>query len=93
MSERKGRGHGIRHGPEGDLRAAVCHPQGDPVEPIRSYLAKANDRMGGLRAGWIMGPPDIIRRATTVMDLLQVNDPYPMVTFIEAAFDHGLARN
>ncbi|MCK7495249.1 MAG: hypothetical protein MZW92_32265 [Comamonadaceae bacterium] len=26
------------------------HPQGDPIEPIRAYLARANDALGGLRA-------------------------------------------
>lgn len=30
------------------------HPQGDPVEPIRAYLARANDALGGLRAGQVV---------------------------------------
>lgn len=30
------------------------HPQGDPVEPIRAYLARANDALGGLRAGHVV---------------------------------------
>jgi len=30
------------------------HPQGDPIEPIRAYLARANDRLGGLRAGHVV---------------------------------------
>lgn len=30
------------------------HPQGDPIEPIRRYLAKSNDRLGGLRAGQVV---------------------------------------
>ncbi|HEX4885283.1 MAG TPA: fumarylacetoacetate hydrolase family protein [Casimicrobiaceae bacterium] len=30
------------------------HPQGDPIEPIRRYLAHANDRLGGLRAGHVV---------------------------------------
>ncbi|MDH5285158.1 MAG: hypothetical protein OEX23_00820 [Betaproteobacteria bacterium] len=30
------------------------HPHGDPVEPIRRYLAAANDRLGGLRAGQVV---------------------------------------
>lgn len=32
----------------------VGHPHGDPIEPIRRYLAKSNDRLGGLRAGQIV---------------------------------------
>jgi 2-keto-4-pentenoate hydratase len=30
------------------------HPQGDPIEPIRAYLARANDALGGLRAGQVV---------------------------------------
>lgn len=30
------------------------HPQGDPIEPIRRYLAQSNDRLGGLAAGQIV---------------------------------------
>jgi 2-keto-4-pentenoate hydratase len=30
------------------------HPQGDPLEPIRAYLARANDALGGLRAGQVV---------------------------------------
>jgi 2-keto-4-pentenoate hydratase len=30
------------------------HPQGDPIEPIRAYLAHANDALGGLRAGQLV---------------------------------------
>lgn len=30
------------------------HPQGDPIEPIRAYLARANDHLGGLRAGHVV---------------------------------------
>jgi 2-keto-4-pentenoate hydratase len=30
------------------------HPQGDPIEPIRRYLAQSNDRLGGLRAGHVV---------------------------------------
>jgi 2-keto-4-pentenoate hydratase len=30
------------------------HPQGDPIEPIRAYLAHANDALGGLRAGHVI---------------------------------------
>lgn len=32
----------------------VGHPLRDPIEPIRRYLAKSNDRLGGLRAGQIV---------------------------------------
>lgn len=32
----------------------VGHPHRDPIEPIRRYLAKSNDRLGGLRAGQIV---------------------------------------
>jgi len=30
------------------------HPQGDPIEPIRAYLSRANDALGGLRAGQVV---------------------------------------
>jgi 2-keto-4-pentenoate hydratase len=30
------------------------HPQNDPIEPIRRYLAGANDRLGGLKAGHVV---------------------------------------
>lgn len=30
------------------------HPQGDPIAPIRAYLARSNDRLGGLRAGHVV---------------------------------------
>ena len=30
------------------------HPQGDPIEPIRRYLARSNDRLGGLQAGHVV---------------------------------------
>jgi 2-keto-4-pentenoate hydratase len=30
------------------------HPQGDPLEPVRAYLARANDALGGLRAGHVV---------------------------------------
>lgn len=47
------------------------HPQGDPIEPIRAYLAKANDRLGGLRAGQIvttgsLNKPVRVERAANV---------------------------
>jgi 2-keto-4-pentenoate hydratase len=30
------------------------HPQGDPIEPIRAWLARADDALGGLRAGHVV---------------------------------------
>ena len=30
------------------------HPQGDPIEPIRAWLARADDTLGGLRAGHVV---------------------------------------
>jgi len=30
------------------------HPQGDPIEPIRAWLAGADDTLGGLRAGHVV---------------------------------------
>lgn len=30
------------------------HPQGDPIEPIRAWLARADDTLGGLRAGQVV---------------------------------------
>jgi aspartate/methionine/tyrosine aminotransferase len=65
-------------------RPETIYAPGAPVV-VSSSLTKVYG-MGGLRAGWVFGAPDLIRNATHVMDLLQVNDPYPMVPFIEAAF-------
>lgn len=47
------------------------HPQNDPIEPIRAYLARANDRLGGLRAGHVvttgsLNKPVRVERATNV---------------------------
>lgn len=36
------------------------HPQGDPIEPIRAYLAHANDALGGLRAGQLVTTGSLI---------------------------------
>lgn len=36
------------------VHEGVGHPHRDPIEPIRRYLAKSNDRLGGLRAGQIV---------------------------------------
>jgi 2-keto-4-pentenoate hydratase len=30
------------------------HPQGDPIEPIRAWLARGDDTLGGLRAGHVV---------------------------------------
>jgi len=30
------------------------HPQGDPIEPIRAWLARTDDTLGGLRAGQVV---------------------------------------
>jgi len=30
------------------------HPQGDPIEPIRAWLARADDTLGGMRAGQVV---------------------------------------
>jgi 2-keto-4-pentenoate hydratase len=30
------------------------HPQGDPIEPIRAWLARGDDTLGGLRAGQVV---------------------------------------
>src|SRR5512140_1632860 len=68
-------------------RPATIYEPGSPVV-VTSSLTKVYG-MGGLRAGWIMASPDIVAKATAVMNLLQVNDPYAMVPIIEAAFDHA----
>ena len=36
------------------------HPQGDPIEPIRAWLAHANDALGGLRAGQVVTTGSLI---------------------------------
>ncbi|MDZ4803957.1 MAG: pyridoxal phosphate-dependent aminotransferase [Candidatus Eisenbacteria bacterium] len=52
---------------------------------IASSLTKVYG-LGGLRAGWLIGPPDILARAARVVDLLHVNDPAPMLPFVLAGF-------
>lgn len=58
---------------------------GAPVV-VASSLTKVYG-MGGLRAGWLLGASDLLTRASRVVNLLHVNDPYPVLPFIEAAWD------
>lgn len=60
---------------------------GAPVVVVSS-LTKVYG-MGGLRAGWIFAAPETIDRAAGIVDLLHVNDPYPLIPFIEGAFDRA----
>jgi aspartate/methionine/tyrosine aminotransferase len=52
---------------------------------IASSLTKVYG-LGGLRAGWMIGPPELLQRAARVVDLLHVNDPTPMIAFCDAGF-------
>ncbi len=63
----------------------TAYRPGAPVV-VASSLTKVYG-MGGLRAGWLLGPPDVLERAARVVDLLHVIDPTPMTAYIEAAFD------
>lgn len=58
---------------------------GAPVV-VTSSLTKVYG-LGGLRAGWMLGPPDLLHRASRIVDLLHVNDPAPVLPFIEAAWE------
>lgn len=60
---------------------------GAPVVVVSS-LTKVYG-MGGIRAGWMLGAPELLRRASRMVDLLHVIDPYAMLPIIEAAFDHA----
>jgi len=53
---------------------------------VASSLTKVYG-LGGLRAGWLIGSPDLLARAAHVVDLLHVNDPAPMLPFVMAGFD------
>ncbi len=70
-----------------DEPVGTLYEPGSPVL-VASSLTKVYG-MGGLRAGWILGPPEILRKARQVQNVLHVNDPWPVVPFIEAAFDHA----
>ena len=68
-------------------------PPGTIYEPgrpvvVASSLTKVYG-MGMLRAGWLLGDPDFLKRAGSVMNFLHARDPYPMEPLVEAAFDHA----
>ncbi|HEX7877816.1 MAG TPA: pyridoxal phosphate-dependent aminotransferase, partial [Candidatus Eisenbacteria bacterium] len=51
---------------------------------VASSLTKVYG-LGGLRAGWLLGPPDLLHRASRVIDMLYVNDPVPVLPYTLAA--------
>jgi aspartate/methionine/tyrosine aminotransferase len=66
---------------------ATAYRPGMPVI-VASSLTKVYG-MGGLRAGWVLADPKVVVNGIRVQDFLHVNDPYPMVPFIAAAFDRA----
>jgi len=61
----------------GDARSASVGDDGAPAPGIiaTSSLTKAYG-MGGLRAGWAVAPPAVVRRAYEVLDYLAVEQPF-----------------
>jgi aspartate/methionine/tyrosine aminotransferase len=70
----------FRPGPPGTARAL-----GGTVIAVSS-LTKVYG-LGGLRAGWILGPAEVVRRAEQLLNLVHVVDPGPLQAF----FRRGLA--
>jgi len=62
----------------------------EPGAPVAtaSSLTKVYG-LGGFRAGWILGSPELLKKAWQVQNLLHVNDPWPVVKYLEAAFDRA----
>lgn len=50
-----------------------------------SSLTKAYG-LGGLRAGWVLAPPEIVARLQDMINVLEAVDPEPSVPFIRGAF-------
>lgn len=45
--------------------------------------------LGGLRAGWVLAPPEIVARLQDMINVLEVVDPEPSVPFIRGAFEQA----
>lgn len=74
----------------------ISVPAGRPVRPAAtrtdtfittSSLTKSHG-LNGLRAGWIIAPPDIIRRVHLTRDILDGIGPVPMDRLAVVAFRH-----
>jgi aspartate/methionine/tyrosine aminotransferase len=69
----------IRPGPVGTSRHL-----GEAVIAVSS-LTKVYG-LGGLRAGWVLAPPEIVARLQDMINVLEAVDPEPSVPFIRGAF-------
>jgi aspartate/methionine/tyrosine aminotransferase len=65
---------------------STAYRAGDPSVVVTSSLTKVYG-LGALRAGWILCPPDLRRRAAELLDWLTVVPPTPVAAAAEAAFD------
>jgi aspartate/methionine/tyrosine aminotransferase len=69
-----------------DFLAVPRHATRAPHIVVTGSLTKVYG-LTGLRAGWAVGPPDLIRRAYQVKDLISVIDPFPMTALAARVLD------